>query len=419
MRRRLLTAVLLVIALGAVASYVAWRRDTQYRTFIAMGDRAMAVHDTFGAIEAFSGAMALRPSSMLAWLKRGEVYLKRQDYRSALRDLRTAVGLDPAALRPLELLGDTHTALERYDWAADQYEAYLRVDDRDPRVYYKLALARLYDRRLDAAIAALRRSLRLDDTAPEAHYLLGVCLAQQRRSAEAIRALERAVRLSPAMIEARKALADQYRKTGRTADQVRQLEAVAALDPGRRAHQIAIANAWAHAGRVELAVATLVRALERDPDAPELLVGLGRVWLGVAESHGDRGALGKALEALRRAVVQMPSGSAFSALGHAQLLAGDLPGAVRSLQQATATLPVDPRAFGDLSIAAERLQRWSLAHEALVRQVALSGEDTPARLRAERAARLARLSERLGKEAAITRRNHVSSPSRVISFAKP
>ena len=43
---------------------------------------------------------------MVAHVKRGEAYLRRGETEAALRDLKTAVSLDPSAPRPHELLGD-------------------------------------------------------------------------------------------------------------------------------------------------------------------------------------------------------------------------------------------------------------------------------------------------------------------------
>jgi tetratricopeptide (TPR) repeat protein len=399
MKRWIAAGLVLVLGATVVAAYLTWRRDEHYRMLIADGDRAADVDDTFGAIEAFSGAIALRPGSMLAWLKRGEIYLRRGDHRSALRDLRRAVSLDPTAPRSLELLGDTYLALERYARAVSEYEHYLALDDRDPRVLYKLGLARLNEGRPDAAVAALNRAIRLDDRSPEPHYLLGVCFGLQRRGGEAIRALERAVALAPAMVAAREVLADRYGEAGRTQDEVRQLEALTALDPTRAGRHVAVADAWARIGRFDLAVTTLVRATERFPDEPDLLVALGRVWLRVAGAGDDHVALSKALEALRRAVAQSPSGAALALFGRAQLLAGDHVGAIRSLLVATSSLPVDPRALADLAHAAERLGRFTLARNALVQEAALLGDAAPARDRADRASRIAALALRLGERA--------------------
>ena len=62
--------------------------------------------------------------------------------QAAERDLRRAWRLDPTATRPLEELGDVHFELRNYARAADRYADYIAIDDRSPRLLYKLALAR-------------------------------------------------------------------------------------------------------------------------------------------------------------------------------------------------------------------------------------------------------------------------------------
>jgi tetratricopeptide (TPR) repeat protein len=389
-------AVLAAVVVGAALAYHLWRRDADYQALVAQGDQAMAAGDTAAAIEAFSGAIALKPRSMLGWLKRGETYFLRGDHRSALRDLRRATSLDPAALRPLELLGDTNLALERFARAAEHYRACLALDDREHRLHYKLALALYQDGRPDEARTVLGHAARLDDAVPEAHYLLGLCLTEVRRHREAARSLERAVELSPSFLAAREALAARYRVLGRATDELRQLEALAALDPRHEARYVALAEGYARHGRPDLAVTTLARALERFPGAGVLLVALGRTWLGVAEDGHDPTAVAKAREALRRAVAATPSSTALTLLGRAELLAGEPGRAFQTLVRAAAVVPVDDAAFRTLADAAERLGRHLAARDALIQDAALQGAREAARLRAARAARIASLSIRGG-----------------------
>src|SRR5688572_5761361 len=134
-RRYVIASLVLVIAaaLGA-AAYTAYAADREYGRLIATGDEAVSADQPFQALEAYSGAIAIRPEAMLAHLKRGMVYRSRGDLDEALKDLRRATELDPTATRPAELLGDTNMSLQRYDHAAARYETYLAVDDSSARV---------------------------------------------------------------------------------------------------------------------------------------------------------------------------------------------------------------------------------------------------------------------------------------------
>ena len=135
-------ALLAVTAVGAAVVYQSAARERDYRQLLAEGDAALADEQASGAIESYSGAIALRPDSMLAHLRRGETYFLRGDLEGAARDFRTAASLDPTATRPLEQWGETLYRQQRYQRAADVYESRLRLDDRSAPVYYRLGLAR-------------------------------------------------------------------------------------------------------------------------------------------------------------------------------------------------------------------------------------------------------------------------------------
>ena len=124
------SSLLALAAVGAAVAYQAAARERDYRDLLARGDAALRDDQTFGAIEAYSGAIALRPDSMLAHLRRGETYQRRGELEAAARDFRAAAALDPTATRPLEALGDVLYQLQRFDRAAEAYERCLRLDDR-------------------------------------------------------------------------------------------------------------------------------------------------------------------------------------------------------------------------------------------------------------------------------------------------
>jgi len=201
-----LAVLCLALAGGAVAYQAVAQRN--YSALLTSGDNALRDDQPVNAIEAYSGAIALRPSSMLAYLRRGQTYQRRGergDLEAAARDFRTAANLDPAATRPLEALGDVLFQTQQYDRAISAYERCVRLDDRSSRVTYKLALARFRGRDVDAAITALKDTLRLDERSVEAQYLLGVCLREQHHIPDAIKALEKAVAMSPGLVPARDA----------------------------------------------------------------------------------------------------------------------------------------------------------------------------------------------------------------------
>ena len=402
MKRVLAGLFLLGVSGAGVYGYTLSERERTYRDKIADGDAALAADNTGAAIEAFSGAITLKGDSMVGYLKRGQTYRRRGEFVAAIRDLRHAADIDPSATRPLEELGDAYLAdtPHRYGSAAEKFQAYVRLDNRAPRILYKLAFARSNEGQHTAdAIDALQRAIALDEGFAEAYYLLGLCQRDAQHPELARRALEKSIELQPGLLHAREELADLYGALGRTDSRLTQLVALNALDPGV-SREVTLGLAYARAGQADLAVTTLGRAAERHPDYPYAYVALGRVWLEIAQARSDGIALKKAVEALEGAVGSDDSSEALMLFGRALLMTSDEETAERMLQDATQKQPVEPLAFYYLSDAAERLGHYDVARRALLDYEILRGDETDARRRSAYATRLGDLSLKLSEPAA-------------------
>ena len=370
--------LLTVVAALVAATVYGWsdvRQARAFRRLIAEGDAALSQGQTSAAIEAFSGAVALRPRSMLPYLKRGDTYWREGQFDSAARDLAQAQALDPTAPQPLELGGDVLMARGDAAGAVVPYRAYVALDDRAPRVQYKLGLALYRVGDFAGASDAARRALMMDDGLAEAHQLLGLTALAQGQLAAATVSLTRAMELQPASNAARAALADLYEALGRTRDETNQREAVAALDAGRPDGLVSLALAHARHGRPDAAVATLSRASEHFPGSDAVANASGRVWLEIAQSTGEPHAIRTALDALAPAAARDTASSETLALyGRALLLNGDLMAARAALLRATTQFPIDGGAFLQLSRAEARLGHREASRIALSKHRALSGQ---------------------------------------------
>ena len=401
MRRFLLGALVLVLAVLGAVTYEAVATDRDYQSLLARGDRALTDDQAFAAIDAYSGAVARRPDSVLARLRRGEAYQRRGDLEAAVHDFRAATELDATAVRPREELGNALYQLQRYREAADAFEATLVLDDRLARVNFKLALARYRGGDAKTAITILTRTGPANEMTAESYYLLGLCYRDSNRMPEAQRAFERAVALAPGLGGAREELADVYQARGKRTDQLDQLQVLAGLDSAHVERQLAVAFAQARAGRTESAIATLGTALDRAPDNPLVFEALGRVWLQNAETGDDHLALKKALEALDRIGTDPRSSSAALALyGRALMRDGQTARAEQVLQQATTRYPLDASAFSTYATAAEQLHHLDAARQALIDYNALVGDDAQL---PSRAAHIGSLSIRLNDPASAVR----------------
>jgi len=394
-----------IVAIAGVAGALAFgalANEREYVRLIADGDASVVAERPFQAIEAYSGAIARKPDSMLAHFKRGAVYQSQNELEAALRDFRSAAAIDPSSLRALEALGDANVAVGRHDRAIERYEAFNGLDDRNARVLYKLGLARYRAGRPKEALPVLQQALSIDPAMGETHYVLGLVQRDLDNMAAARKSLEEAARRSPAsQTGAREALADLYLQEADYGRAINQLEALAALEPTRPERTVAVGLAQARAGREDAAVITLGRALERFSDAPQVYAALGHVWLTEAQRRGDRVALNKAIEALQHAASHSDATSdTLAELGRAWLLAGDRPAAERALRQAVAKLPVPPDAYLQLAEVTARDGRIQDARDALLRYATLIGDEKPLAIVATR---IADYSVRLGEPALAVR----------------
>jgi tetratricopeptide (TPR) repeat protein len=398
-------AGIIVVAGIAAAGYladVAVERDQAYLRLIDEGDDALGRGQTFVAIEKYSYAIELKKGSMLAYLKRGEAYLRRGDtpetLAAALRDLRAAAELDPGATRTLEKLGDVNMQLRRFENAAENYEAYKRLDAHAAPIFYKLALASRAYGDFPRAVAALQEAVARNPNFHEAYYVLGLCLKDRNELTEARAAFERAIVVSPAFIPAREELAELHRVQQQTRDEIEQLDALYALEPHRPERLIAVGRAHLRGGNRDLAVMTLRRAAERFKDQHDVFAALGQVWLDAAEERGDPSDLGKALEALEPVAAQSTASSeTLGMYGRALALAGRHTEAEVIFRQASQRFPTDPNVLPHFAAVAERLGHLDDARQALVKYSVLVDENSD---EAVHAVRIADLSMQLNDAAA-------------------
>lgn len=384
-------------AAAGVWLYGQWALSERYRRLIAEGELAIQQGESFRALESLSGALALRPQSMLAYYRRAEAYRLQERVDEAVADLTAASRLSPGAPEPLTLLGDVYSERDEPAEAARWYtEAVERLRDEDPALLHRLAYATYRAGDPRAALTPAERAAARNDAAGPTHYLLGLIYRDVGRIDAATAALEQAVRAEPTLTAAREELADLYGMQRRTVDQMRELQALAALD-GATDRQIAIASAQLDAREYSAALSTLASALRLAPNDSRLHLAVGRVHLARAASQPDPIAIAQAVQALERALGGTARRSEGLMLyGQALARSGDLAGAERILVEATRTSPVDPEAFRHLADIAERMGHAQAARDALARLDALEGDTATPAVRLDRARRIGLLSLQTG-----------------------
>lgn len=389
MKWMLVVVAILGSVAGGIVVFQRMDRDRQYRQLLAQGEQALQTGNTYTAIEDFSGALALRPDSMVAYYWRGQAYHADHHDDWAIRDLREASRIAPDAVQPLVALGEVYDSRNESIEAARWYgEAADRLHDEDPALLYALALARYRAGSPAAAIDPLRRAIDRNDSVAQTYYLLGLVYRDTNKIEDAIDALRHAIKIAPSLTPAREELADLFRAQGRLAEEVAELQDLAALDRNDD-RQIAIAMAAARRGQFDTALAVLSDVSSSAADASHVQLARGRVYLTRAERTLDRRSAQRAQEVLEQALAGSARRSEGLALyGRALYLMGDPRAAERILREAVTTSPIDPEAFEYLADACERLSHTADARDALINLDALEGDTATPGARGARARRI-------------------------------
>lgn len=383
-------------AVGAAFIYQRVSSDRQFRRLVAEGERALDAGESYLAIEAFSGALAFRSDSMVAYLRRGEAYRAQGRDEEAVRDWRQANRLTPDAPQPLIALGELFEAQGDFVRASEWFgQAAERLGDEDPSLLYRLALARYRSGSPGLAIAPLTRAVARNSASAEAHYLLALLHRDTGNPTSAVESLKLALTLAPGLTPAREELADVYRTQGRFVEEMAELQSLARDgQPGRK---VAIGLAEARQGQLDAALGTLSTALSESPNDARILLAIGRVHIARAERHRDSDAASRAVSILESALGGTARRSEGLALyGRALFLAGNVVESERVLRNAVATTPVHTEAFGFLADAAERLGHDLMARDALMNLDTIEGDTANATVRIPRARRIAEISMRTG-----------------------
>lgn len=264
------------------------------------GTNAENKGDLDEAIADFRKAAELSPSSSVALLKLGDVYMKKQDYGAAIPPLKRAAELSPDSLPVHQLLG---FALLSQGYAAEAIPhleiahelaalgiAQLQVDQPGEAVTnLKDALAKspddpdlvYYLARAAAALSSECNEKLLTRFPQTARGLqaLGQNYYSARMFPEAAKEYEEATTLRPDLPGLRLELGEIYAASSQWPQAEAQFRGETKLQPGNAEAAYRLGDALLQQGKMKEATEQLRRSDSLHPDMPETLYALGRALL--------------------------------------------------------------------------------------------------------------------------------------------
>jgi len=210
-----------VQALALATLHLARGTDPEIRRFLARELRGLGARDG-----------EIRSRWVWALKVRGDAYVARQDYESALASYERAREIEPGDPSIVRNLGVVYGRLRDYGSAVKLLRESLALRPNQPMVLVELAFALWRQGSVDAAVTTYRQAIALNPWEPAAYANLGLVYLQQGGSPQsAVDAFERAVELDPGLAAAHFGLADAYAKLGRLDQAAAVLERGLEFDP--------------------------------------------------------------------------------------------------------------------------------------------------------------------------------------------
>jgi Flp pilus assembly protein TadD len=272
----------------------------------------------------YERTIALDPKMTEAYLNLGILLLDQQQYSAAVAPLRKAVDLLPAQSHPRYLLA---IALDRSGdeaGAAESFEAVLHLDPKDLAALNYLAQMALRNHKPSDAETAFRRILAISPKDPYALKGLAQSLDAQQKP-EAAAAYRDYLTVSPNDSAARARLIHFL------IDQQQNDEALAELDRADAGQPPSLDSLKLRADiqiaqkKLDDAIATLQRAIALAPNDPQLLGGLGRIYLQKRDFASAEKELKAAIQIDRNNLVYWKD------LGSTYYLSGNCPATLATL----------------------------------------------------------------------------------------
>jgi putative PEP-CTERM system TPR-repeat lipoprotein len=275
----------------------------------------------------------------------GEVAIANGDVREAARYFQRASERDPKNIPVRVRLSQARLATGETERGIEGLEAAARIDEGDYRADVALVTLHLNRREVDKALVAAQALEHKQPQNPLTHNLMGLVLLAKQDQVKARARFEQALALEPLYLPAAHNLALLDRRDGKVDAARQRYEAILVRDPRHEQALIALAQ---HLQQTEARAAEVEGVIDRAVAGNPASVRAHLLKIGYLLGRGDAK---RALAAAQQAQAALPENRlVLSALGRAQLAAGESDQAIATFGKLSAMVP---RATGFLLAQAE------------------------------------------------------------------
>ncbi|PCJ58154.1 MAG: hypothetical protein COA79_14135 [Planctomycetota bacterium] len=172
------------------------------RTWMERGTKYKEGNKLQKALECYSKAIELDPSSGIAYNNRGILHNKLGEYEKGVKDYLKAIQIDPKDVAAHSNLGSTYLSLNKFSDAIQEFNNVLKIDPKDIPAYNNRALVKKELGDLDGALADHDYVIELDPKNLRSYVNRGLVKSLKKDHKGAVEDYNIALGLNPRLYEA-------------------------------------------------------------------------------------------------------------------------------------------------------------------------------------------------------------------------
>jgi len=240
-------------------------------------------------------AIAIRPTSFVAWAGEGIVHFAANDLDSARTSFEKSLALNPSSLA-YNNLATIHLRQGDVSAAIAQYEKALEIRSDYALAHHNLGVALGRMGKVVRAVESFKKAVDLAPRSALFHHDLGLALHQMENYTDAIEAFQESIRLKPDYVLGYSSLGHSLRRRGDVAEAIRALKKAIGLEPNHANSHFNLGLAFKDQGRLAEAFRSFRRVLDIDARMPDAHNEIGVYQYDLGQHEEAEASFRKALE---------------------------------------------------------------------------------------------------------------------------
>ncbi|MDD5109262.1 MAG: tetratricopeptide repeat protein [Candidatus Omnitrophica bacterium] len=268
------------------------KEDAQGLSHYIVGVYCEDLGDLDRAMQEYQAALVTDPDSALLHLNLASIFIKKDDAKQAISQLKQAIGIAPEAVEPHAILALVYAAQKQVELASQEYTLALKnaskLEPKNIEIYKSLGAIYLQQGKLKEAESIFKIITGLSADDPQAHLYLGSIYFDLKDYSSVEKELKTALKLKPDYQEALNFLGYFYLEQDKNIDAAgKMIKKALVLEPDNGAYIDSLGWFYFKKGRFKEALNELEKAASLMSD-PVIYDHLGDVFLKLGNQESAK-----------------------------------------------------------------------------------------------------------------------------------